>query len=898
MIAHTLAPDDVAAQQSVNPEQGLSSALAQERLARDGFNRLAEAAARSAWSVLFAQFKGLVIIILIGAAILAAAVGSYKDAVVILAVVVINALVGFYQEYRAERSLEALKSMLPVKARVRRDGEPQEISAESVVTGDVLLLEAGDNVAADGRLTLAVGVEVDESALTGESMPVGKEADSVAAADATLGDRLNMVYMNTLLTRGRAELVVTATGMHTEMGQLSKELETKDEMPSPLQIQLDQLAKRLGVIALSMVALLSLLQYLRGVKLTEIILDAIALSVAAMPEGLPVVVTVTLALGMQKMARQNAIVKRLVSVETLGCTTVICSDKTGTLTLNQMTVRTFIYDNQQFEVTGEGYAAQGVITPSDGNTSDVDLAQLMIPIVACNDSHMQDGKVVGDPMEAALLVLAAKSGLEKDVVVSKFPRLAELPFDSKHKYMASFHSNFYSSATDQNDVDSVSLFVKGAPDVLLAFCTQERVAGIDQALSEARKQQLVAAYEAFGQRGLRGLLVAMRAIRKSEFDANGDLKKWINELSFVGLVGLQDPPRVQATQAIAECQQAGIAVKMITGDHQTTASAIAAELGLHGQALSGAELDRMDAVQLASAIDDITVFARVSPAHKVKIVRALQAKGHVVAMTGDGVNDAPALKQADIGVAMGISGTAVAKEAATMVLTDDNFATIVVAVKQGRVLYDNIIKFVCFQMSTTIGAILTIFMAPFFGLPEPFTALQILWVAIIMDGPPAVSLALDSARPNIMNESPRQRDEPVLPVARLVRIFAYGLTMMVGTLSVLYYELQIGPPDRALTIAFTTFVLFQFFNVFNARNEKGSAFNAQLFKNRMLWTALIGTLLLQAFAVHWPVASKIFGTTGMVWTDWGVATVAASTVLLLEEGRKLCFRVFSSSISR
>jgi P-type Ca2+ transporter type 2C len=882
--SHTLSSDAVTAHFSVKPEFGLSSSQAQERLIRDGPNQLAEVLPRSAWLVLLAQFKGLMIIILIGAALLAAAVGSYKDAAVILAVVVINALVGFYQEYRAERSLNALKSMLPVTARVRRDGIPQEINAESVVAGDILLLEAGDNVAADGRLILAVGAEIDESALTGESMPVGKQADVVAMVDAPLGDRFNMVFMNTLLTRGRAELVVTATGANTEMGQLSHELATTDDVPTPLQIQLNQLATKLGIVALSMVALLSLLQYLRGVKLTEIILDAIALSVAAMPEGLPVVVTVTLALGMHKLARQHAIVKRLASVETLGCTTVICSDKTGTLTLNQMTVRTFICANQQFEVSGEGYDLQGEITPVEGNTADIDTEQLMVPIVACNDSHVKDGKAVGDPMEAALHVLAAKSGVLKEDVERALPRLAELPFDSKHKFMATFHS----------DGDVVQLFVKGAPDVLLAHCTHERMADKDQPLTEARKQQLHAAYETLGQRGLRGLLVGARTLPLSDFEVHGELLGWIKELSFVGLIGLQDPPRIEATEAIAECKQAGIAVKMITGDHQTTASAIAGELGLHGSALSGADLDRMDAAQLSQIIDDITVFARVSPAHKVKIVRALQAKGHVVAMTGDGVNDAPALKQADIGVAMGISGTAVAKEAATMVLTDDNFATIVTAVKQGRALYDNILKFVRFQMSTTIGAILTVFLAPFFGLPEPFTALQILWVAIIMDGPPAVSLALDSARPGIMNEAPRQRDEPVLPWARLVRIFAYGVTMMVGTLGVLYYELQVGPQDRALTMAFTTFVLFQFFNVFNARNEKGSAFNAQFFKNRMLWSALLGTLLLQALAVHWPVASKIFGTTGMAWTDWGIAAGVASSVLLLEEGRKLCIRIFFS----
>jgi P-type Ca2+ transporter type 2C len=882
--AHTLASDAVTDHFSVNTETGLTNSQAQERLVHNGPNRLAEVLPRSAWLVLLAQFKGLMIIILIGAALLAAAVGSYKDAAVILVVVVINALVGFYQEYRAERSLEALKSMLPVTARVRRDGNPQEINAESVVAGDILLLEAGDNVAADGRLILAVGAEIDESALTGESMPVGKQADVLAMVDAPVGDRFNMAYLNTLLTRGRAELVVTATGANTEMGQLSHELATTDDVPTPLQIQLNQLATKLGIIALSMVALLSLLQYLRGVKITEIILDAIALSVAAMPEGLPVVVTVTLALGMHKLARQHAIVKRLASVETLGCTTVICSDKTGTLTLNQMTVRTFMYANQQFEVSGEGYDLQGEITSAEGNAADVDIEQLMVPIVACNDSHVQDGKIVGDPMEAALHVLAAKSGVLKENVERELSRLTELPFDSKHKFMATFHS----------DGDNVKLFVKGAPDVLLAHCTHERMADKDQPLTVARVQQLHAAYETLGQRGLRGLLVAVRTLPSSDFEVQGELLGWIKELSFVGLIGLKDPPRIEATEAIAECQQAGIAVKMITGDHQTTASAIAGELGLHGRAISGADIDRMDALQLSQIIDDITVFARVSPAHKVKIVRALQAKGHVVAMTGDGVNDAPALKQADIGVAMGISGTAVAKEAATMVLTDDNFATIVIAVKQGRALYDNILKFVRFQMSTTIGAIMTVFLAPFFGLPEPFTALQILWVAIIMDGPPAVSLALDSARPGIMNEPPRQRNEPVLPWARLVRIFAYGVTMMVGTLGVLYYELQTGPQDRALTIAFTTFVLFQFFNVFNARSEKGSAFNAQFFKNRMLWSALLGTLFLQALAVHWPVASKIFGTTGMAWTDWGIAAGVASSVLLLEEGRKLCFRLFLS----
>jgi P-type Ca2+ transporter type 2C len=869
--AHAVDAEAVAAACKVQPDAGLSSAQARERLAQTGPNRLPETPPRSPARVLLAQFKSLLILILLGAAALAALVGSVKDAVVILAVVIINALVGFYQEYRAERSLAALKSMLPLSARVRRDGVAQLVSADAVVPGDVLLLEAGDRVSADGRLWLAAGLEIDESALTGESHPAAKQAAAVVAPDAPLGDRINVAHMNTLVTRGRAELLVTATGAATEMGRLSQALAAAEEVATPLQVQLDKLGKRLGAIALALVALLSFLQFLRGEDLLHIVLDAIALSVAAMPEGLPVVVTVTLALGMHKMARQHAIVKRLASVETLGCTTVICSDKTGTLTVNQMTARHFIYEGRRFDVSGEGYRVHGAITPA------ADLAPLLVPMVACNDSRVGDGRAIGDPLEAALLVLAAKGGIERDAALRDLPRVAELPFDSAHKFMATFH----------RDGDQVRLFVKGAPDMLLARCTHWRVNGAEQPFGAAERARADADYHALAGLGLRGLVITSRTLAAEGFDPAGDLAHWVSDLTYVGLVGLMDPPRPEAARAIAECRQAGIAVKMITGDHQATAMAVAAELGLHGSAVSGAELDRLDAAQLAAAIDSVAVFARVTPAHKVKIVRALQAQGHVVAMTGDGVNDAPALKQADIGVAMGVAGTAVAKEAATMVLADDNFATIVGAVREGRTLYDNILKFVRFQLSTTIGAILTVFFAPLAGLPEPFTALQILWVAIIMDGPPAVSLALDAARPGIMSEPPRPRSEPVLPWARVTRILAYGATMMAGTLGVLYVGLRTGAEDRALTLAFTTFVLFQFFNVFNARSENGSAFNPRFFNNRMLWVSLAGTLALQAVAVHWAPASRLFGTTGMAWRDWGLAIAVASSVLWLEELRKL-----------
>lgn len=880
--AHTQAAEDVAARLDMKLDVGLSDTQAKQRHTQFGPNALSEAPQRSALSVFLGQFRSILILILIGAALLSALVGNVKDAVMIVVVVLINASVGFYQEYRAERSLAALKNMLPVKTLVRRDGQKRVIPAEELVPGDVVLLEAGDRVPADGRLFFAAGLEVDESALTGESQPVAKNCSPMSDPDAALGDRLNMLYMNAMLTRGRAELVVTATGRQTEMGRLSEELATTEEAPTPLQIQLDALGKRLGAIAITLVGLLSFLKWLRGTDVTHIVLDAIALAVAAIPEGLPVVVTVTLALGMHKLAKQRAIVKRLASVETLGCTTVICTDKTGTLTLNQMTARAFCFRGRRFEVTGEGYKPEGTIRAVPGHEERADapapdLSPFLIPLVACNDSRVESGRIVGDPMEAALLILAEKGGVSHQDMAEKWPRIAEVPFDSAHKFMATFH---------RHD-NHVQIFVKGAPDVLLSRCDRWLAGDAEQPLTASDRDDIDGKYIAFANDGLRGLLIAMRTIPQAAFDASADLSGWIRELTFVGLVGLMDPPRPEAKEAIVQCTQAGIAVKMITGDHKATGAAIAKELGLEGNAITGAELDQLDAAQLAAIIDDTAVFARVSPAHKVEIVRALQSKGHVVAMTGDGVNDAPALKGADIGVAMGITGTAVAKEAATMVLVDDNFATIVHAVRRGRTLYDNILKFVRFQLSTTIGAILTVFFAPLAGLPEPFTPIQILWVAIIMDGPPAISLALDAARPGIMSELPRRRAEPILPFSRLAKIIAYGIVMMVGTLTVLYVGLQTGTEQRALTLAFTTFVLFQVFNVFNARNENDSSINPHLFDNRMLWTSLAGVVVLQVVAVHWPPAKAAFGVGGMTPADWGIAIGVAASVLVLEEVRKL-----------
>ena len=879
---HTLDISDSARRLNVSVSTGLASPEAASRLASAGLNRLDGRPPSSPWLLFFSQFKSVLILILLGAATLAALIGNVKDASVILAVVVINAIVGFYQEYRAEKSLAALRKMLPLRTHVRRDGKKLDIDAQTLAPGDMVLLEAGDRVPADGRLVLAVNLDIDESTLTGESLPASKQIAPLVQVELPLGDRLNLAYMNTMVTRGRAEMLVTATGMHTEMGQLSQQLAMTPEAPSPLQVQLDQLGKRIGAVALALVGLLFLMQLFRGAGLTHAILNAIALAVAAVPEGLPVVVTVTLALGMHQMAKHRAVVKRLASVETLGCTTVICSDKTGTLTLNQMTARAFFYRGQRFNVTGEGYGAAGTVSGENDETPLPDLAALTLPLVACNDSHVAEGRAIGDPTEAALLTLAAKGGLDREAALAQWPRVAEIPFDSAHKFMATFH----------RQGDGVSMFVKGAPDVLLAHCAEFLDADHSVPLDGALRDRITSEYSALAARGLRGLLIASRTISGAEFAAHPELSIWVSDLTFVALVGLMDPPRPEAKQAIASCKSAGIAVKMITGDHRDTGIAIARELGLQGGAITGAELDRMDAQELAAAIEGIAVFARVAPQHKVKIVKALQAKGHVVAMTGDGVNDAPALKSADIGIAMGITGTEVAKEAASMVLTDDNFSTIVSAVRQGRALYDNILKFVRFQLSTTVGAILTIFLAPLLGLPEPFTPIQILWVAMIMDGPPAVALALDSARAGIMGDRPRRRAEAVLPWPRLGKVAVFGVTMMVGTLGVLYYALTTGSEHSALTLAFTTFVLFQFFNVFNARVEHGSTFTSGFFTNQMLWGSLAAVIGLQVLAVHWAPAQSIFGTTALSATQWAMAVGVASSVLWLEEGRKAVVRLF------
>ncbi|MEI6403709.1 MAG: HAD-IC family P-type ATPase, partial [Actinomycetota bacterium] len=661
--------------------------------------------------------------------------------------------------------------MLIIQTRVRRNGGLANVPASELVPGDIVMIEAGDRVPADGRLLVANTLEVEEAALTGESQPAPKGTEAVDRDAVPLGDRRGMVHMNTTVSRGRGEFVVTTIGMGTEIGRIAGLLRATETEKTPLQKQLDglahSLAKLAGVIVLAVVGI----GLLRGDSFDELLLLAVALAVASIPEGLPAVTAVTLAIGVSKLARQHAIVKRLASVETLGCTSVICSDKTGTLTLNQMTAVEIVAQLQRHAVTGEGYSPVGTIEHLDTD-SPVSLDSALLPMALCNDAVVRtaaDGtfELVGDPTEGALVVLAAKGGLDVDRLRANHPRLAEVPFDSANKFMATVHETVES---DGRRV--VTIFVKGAPDVLLARAS--RVIDLNgEAVPIVQYSEALRDHnDRLASNGLRVLAVARRTFDLadwSEFVDDGvDPLELVNDLTLIALAGIVDPPRPEAKVAIAEAHSAGIRVKMITGDHASTAAAIGRELGLTGRSVTGAHLDTMSDEQLAAEIDDITVFARVAPEHKIRLVAALQAKGNVTAMTGDGVNDAPALKKADMGIAMGITGTEVTKEAATMVLADDNFATIVRAVSRGRTIYDNIVKFVRFQLSTTLGFAVLFLLAVAFDIAsgKPFTAIAILWVNIIMDGPPAMALGLDRGGNDVMTRRPRPIDEKILTKPR------------------------------------------------------------------------------------------------------------------------------------
>lgn len=878
---------------------GLSGTEASQRLSSFGPNRLAETPPTPAWKRFVAQFSNLLTIILIAAAVISLVVSrEVKTPAVVFVVVFMNAIIGFVQENKAEASLAALRRMLASSARVKRDGAWVNVDTADIVPGDIVLVEAGDRIPADGRLLTATNLEIEEAALTGESLAVSKTLD-VAAEDAPLGDRKCMAFMNTTVTRGRGEYVVTATGMNTEMGKIAGLLASTDADKSPLQKQLDTLAHSLAKLAGVIVALVFIIGLISGDSLSDLFLTAVALAVAAIPEGLPAVTAVTLAIGVTRMAKYNAIVKRLASVETLGCTSVICSDKTGTLTLNQMTARELVFMETSHNVSGEGYSPEGRIVPEKGDNPIV-LVSALLPMALCNDAvvHNNNGEweLVGDPTEGALTVLAMKGGIDPADLRASRPRIAEIPFDSAYKFMATFHH----MVTDEGR-DVVRLYVKGAPDVLLNFSTRV----IDKAGAAAdissHYSELLAHNSRLASEGLRVLAVAQRDFDLESWQelSDEDPMSLVQDLTFLALVGIIDPPRPEARDAIATAHAAGISVKMITGDHAVTAAAIGSSLGLHGNVVTGEDLEKLSEEELDNMIDSTTVFARVSPSHKIRLVTSLQRKGNVVAMTGDGVNDAPALKKANIGVAMGITGTEVTKEAATMVLTDDNFATIVRAVERGRTIYDNIVKFVRFQLSTTLGFAAVFLLASLLDIAsrKPFTAIAILWVNIIMDGPPAMALGVDRAAPGVMDRAPRPADEPILTKRRWSAIGLAAVVMAIGTLAVFVWapgpEAEAGVASIAGTMGFNTFVLFQFFNILNVRSENTSVFSRMLFSNKSLWISLVSVLLLQIGVTHVGFMQSLFETTSLSLSQWGVCVAVASSILWVEEIRKLVSRIIN-----
>jgi P-type Ca2+ transporter type 2C len=890
---HAISAAEAVEHLEVDVRDGLSAVDAARRLERDGPNRLAEPKKEPRWRAFLRQFQDLLIIILLIAAVISFVVTrEWETPVVIALVVLLNATIGFVQESKAEASLEALKKMLVTTATVRRDGRMVNLDAAELVAGDVVSLQAGDRVPADGRLLTSTGLEVQESSLTGEAQPVGKSAMAHVDADAALGDRSTVAFMNTTVTRGHAELVVTATGMDTEIGRIAGMLHEAEPEPTPLQRQIAALSRTLAMIAGAVIVVVFVLGLARGQDFAALFVSAVSLAVAAIPEGLPAVVAFTLAMGTTGLARRGAIVKRLASVETLGSTSQICTDKTGTLTLNQMTAQEMRFADRRFTVSGQGYSTEGRIRTTDGSPLPATVEQTLLAMALCTDSELRDDEVIGDPTEGALLVLAEKGGIDTVALRRDKPRVREVPFDSDYKFMATFHR-----WTDRDDRGVVRCFIKGAPDVLAARA--DRYLGGTDILQfdDDAHRRYARDNDQLASDGMRVLAVGAQDFTTAELDSVDDPKDLLDRIVLVALVGIVDPPRPEARKAIAQCRDAGIRVRMITGDHAVTAGAIAADLGIPGEAVTGGALDRVpDDADLARRLDEVGVVARVSPEHKIRIVRALQARGDVVAMTGDGVNDAPALRRADIGVAMGVTGTEVTKEAATMILTDDNFATIVGAVREGRGIYDNIVKFVRFQLSTALGFVLTFLVASLTGIAggAPFTALQILFVNLVMDGPPAMSLGVDPVSPDAMRRPPRPARERILTRPRLIRILLASAVMAAGTLVVLVYapgpEPQLGVPTVAGTMAFVTFVFFQVFNLLNVRNDLRSVFSRETLENRSAFVAVGAVIVLLALLVEMDALHGFMTTTDLTSGQWLTCMAIGSAILWVGELVKIGLR--------
>jgi len=918
--AHQQSVEQVLAALGTHGEHGLSETEARKLLERVGRNELTAEDAVPAWRRLIAQFTDVLVILLLIATAISAALWLYEresalpyEAIAILSVVVLNAILGFVQESRAEAAVAALRTMSADDAAVIRDGQQRRIPASEIVPGDLILIEEGDTIPADGRVIRSTALQTAEAALTGESLPVSKDTAAIDE-DVELGDRHNMVFSGTAATYGRGAAVVTATAMQTEMGRIAGMLKEAPDETTPLQKELDRVGKFLGiiviVIAIVMIATIILVEDVRGISaLFDVLILGVALAVAAVPEGLPAVVTAVLALGVQRMANRNAIVRHLAAVETLGSANVIASDKTGTLTKNEMTVRTVVTASGQFTFEGTGYAPNGEIRMEGDEKVEGSLKMELERALAVADrannamleEHEGRWSIQGDPTEGALIVAARKAGLHDESLAARWKRVGEVPFSSERKLMSTIHEDAERNA-------QLIVFTKGAPGVLLARCTKEFVGGEPTPLRVERRAAIMQANEDLAGQALRTLAVAARywpATTSQHLEMDESVEQ---ELVFLGLIGMIDPPREEAKQAVARARSAGIRPMMITGDHPKTAAVIAAELGIaaDGRAITGAELQKLSNDALLQTVREVSVYARVNPEHKLRIVKALQNNGDTVAMTGDGVNDAPALKRADIGVAMGITGTDVSKEAADVVLTDDNFATIVAAVEEGRGIFDNIRKFLRYLLSSNIGEVFTMFfgvvLAKTIGLHAegdavvlPLLATQILWINLITDGPPALALGVDSADEGIMNRPPRPRGEGVLTGQMWIGIVLVGAIMATGTLLMLDATLAgglikaEGDLRYAQTMAFTTLVMFQLFNVFNSRSDEQSAFHG-LFRNPWLWGAVGLSLALHVAVIYVPFMQRAFSTTNLEPRDWLYCAAVASCVLWIRELSKVFTR--------
>ena len=892
---HTSEAAEVLRALGTDAEWGLSNEEATRRLEERGTNELEDRGTRSPWAILWEQFTSIMIVILIVAALVSALLGDYEDAIAIAIIVVLNAALGFGQEYRAERAMAALQQLSAPRVKVRREDRVREISASELVPGDVVLLEAGNLVPADGRLLESANLRVQEAALTGESEPVEKNPAALEEEDTPLGERADMVYSSTLVAMGRGLFVVTETGMATELGKIASMIQATHREQTPLQRRLSQVGKVLALAALAIVGVVFALGLLRGEDLEVMFLTAVSLAVAAVPEGLPAVVTIALALGAHRMFRRRALIRKLPAVETLGSVTVICSDKTGTLTQNRMTATVLDVAGHTVEL-GEGSFADSKPGP-DGRTppsvsDDPTLAILLAGGALCNDSLLEDHeeddfRAVGDPTEGAFVVAAAREGLKKPELEVALPRVGEVPFDSGRKRMTTVHEvvsdsgsepleGFKSVVNMEQGSASYIAFTKGAVDSLLEISSEVWSGdGQIEPLTEGWRERISAANERLAGDGIRVLGVGLRRLRS--FDGDGEEQE--RNLTFLGIVGMIDPPRSEAKDAVEICQRAGIRPVMITGDHPLTARHIATELGIaeDKRILTDRDLASLPREDLVDLVEEVPVYARVSPEHKLDIVEALQEKGHIVAMTGDGVNDAPALKRADIGVAMGITGTDVSKEAADMVLTDDNFATIVAAVEQGRVIYDNIRKFIKYLLTSNSAEILVMLVGPFVGLGLPLLPLQILWINLVTDGPPALALSTEPAERDIMRRPPRPPRESVFARGLGRHVIWVGVLMALVSLATGLWYSQIAP-EIWQTMVFTTLTLSQLSHVMAIRSGNESLFRVGLLSNKPLLGAVALTFVLQLLAIYTPFFQRFLETEALPLADLAIA-VALSTII-------------------